>query len=141
MLDCNQGVEPQTETVWRQGDKYKVPRIVFANKMDKIGADFFQCLKDIVDRLGAKPIAIQLPIGAESQFKGLVDLVRMKARRLGRRGARREVSRRSTSRPTCVDQAKEYREKMIEAAVELDDDAHGRLSSTARSRTRRRSSA
>ena len=97
VLDSNQGVEPQTETVWRQGDKYKVPRIVFANKMDKIGADFFQCLKDIVDRLGAKPVAIQLPIGAESQFKGLVDLVRMKARRLGRRGARREVSRRRDS--------------------------------------------
>ena len=77
VLDSNQGVEPQTETVWRQGDKYKVPRIVFANKMDKIGADFFQCLKDIVDRLGAKPVAIQLPIGAESKFKGLIDLVRM----------------------------------------------------------------
>ena len=78
VLDSNQGVEPQTETVWRQGDKYKVPRIVFANKMDKTGADFFQCLKDIVDRLGAKPIAIQLPIGAEQQFKGLIDLVKMK---------------------------------------------------------------
>src|SRR6201989_2802332 len=78
VLDSTQGVEPQTETVWRQGDKYKVPRIVFANKMDKIGADFFKCLDDIVERLGAKPIAIQLPIGAESQFQGLVDLVRMK---------------------------------------------------------------
>ena len=78
VLDSNQGVEPQTETVWRQGDKYKVPRIVFANKMDKTGADFFKCLADIVDRLGAKPIAIQLPIGAENNFKGLVDLVKMK---------------------------------------------------------------
>src|SRR5438128_1337771 len=78
VLDSNQGVEPQTETVWRQGDKYKVPRIVFANKMDKTGADFFKCLDDIVDRLGAKPIAIQLPIGAENNFRGLVDLVRMK---------------------------------------------------------------
>src|SRR6202163_4091793 len=78
VLDSNQGVEPQTETVWRQGDKYKVPRIVFANKMDKTGADFFQCLDDIVDRLGAKPIAIQLPIGAENNFKGLIDLVKMK---------------------------------------------------------------
>ncbi len=77
VLDSNQGVEPQTETVWRQGDKYKVPRIVFANKMDKTGADFFKCLADIVDRLGAKPIAIQLPIGAENNFKGLVDLVKM----------------------------------------------------------------
>src|SRR5688572_27632258 len=79
VLDSNQGVEPQTETVWRQGDKYKVPRIVFANKMDKVGADFFQCMTDIVDRLGAKPVAIQLPIGSEQQFKGLIDLVRMKA--------------------------------------------------------------
>src|SRR3978361_6705 len=78
VLDSNQGVEPQTETVWRQGDKYKVPRIVFANKIVKLPADFFQCLKDIVDRLGAKPIAIQLPIGSENNFKGLVDLVRMK---------------------------------------------------------------
>src|SRR3954465_11877461 len=77
VLDSNQGVEPQTETVWRQGDKYKVPRIVFANKMDKIGADFFKCLDDIKSRLGAKPVAIQLPIGAEQQFKGLIDLVRM----------------------------------------------------------------
>src|SRR5271156_5213463 len=77
VLDSNQGVEPQTETVWRQGDRYHVPRIVFANKMDKTGADYFQCLKHIVDRLGAKPVAIQLPIGAESQFKGVIDLVRM----------------------------------------------------------------
>src|SRR5256885_3137760 len=75
--DSNQGVEPQTETVWRQGDKYKVPRIVFANKMDKIGADYFQCLDDIRTRLGAKPIAIQLPIGSENNFKGIIDLVRM----------------------------------------------------------------
>src|SRR6201982_2863102 len=78
VLDSNQGVEPQTETVWRQGDKYRVPRIVFANKMDKTGADFYKCLDDIVDRLGAKPIAIQLPIGSENNFKGLVDLVKMK---------------------------------------------------------------
>jgi len=122
VLDSNQGVEPQTETVWRQGDKYKVPRIVFANKMDKIGADFFQCLKDIVDRLGAKPIAIQLPIGAESQFKGLIDLVRMKGvvwdeETLGAKYHDVDIP------ADLLDQAKEYREKMIEAAVELDDDA------------------
>src|SRR5258708_25429481 len=79
VLDSNQGVEPQTETVWRQGDKYKVPRIVFANKIDKIGADFFRRLSDIVDRLCAKPIAIQLPIAPDSRFKGTVDLVRMTA--------------------------------------------------------------
>src|SRR5205823_3785720 len=122
VLDSNQGVEPQTETVWRQGDKYKVPRIVFANKMDKVGADFFQCLKDIVDRLGAKPVAIQLPIGAESQFKGLVDLVRMKAviwddESLGAKYHDEDIP------ADLADQAKEYREKMIEAVVELDDDA------------------
>ena len=78
VLDSNQGVEPQTETVWRQGGKYKVPRIVFAFLLVLFGADFFKCLADIVDRLGAKPIAIQLPIGAENNFKGLVDLVKMK---------------------------------------------------------------
>ncbi len=78
VLDSNQGVEPQTETVWRQGDKYKVPRIVFANKMDKIGADFFKCLEDIKSRLGAKPVAIQLPSVPNSNFKGVIDLVRMK---------------------------------------------------------------
>src|ERR1700686_3756277 len=79
VLDSNQGVEPQTETVWRQGDKYKVPRIVFASKMDKVGADFFQCLADIVERLGAKPVAIQLPIGSGSQFTGSIGLVPMVA--------------------------------------------------------------
>src|SRR6202040_4035023 len=109
-------------TVWRQGDKYKVPRIVFANKMDKIGADFFRCLSDIVDRLGAKPIAIQLPIGAESQFKGIVDLVRMvgivwEDEGLGAKYHDVEIP------ADMVDQAKEYREKLIEAAVELDDGA------------------
>ena len=122
VLDSNQGVEPQTETVWRQGDKYKVPRIVFANKMDKIGADFFQCLRDIVDRLGAKPVAIQLPIGAENQFKGIIDLVRMKAvvwddETLGAKYQDVEIP------AELLDQSKEYREKLIEAAVELDDDA------------------
>src|ERR1700686_3069916 len=122
VLDSNQGVEPQTETVWRQGDKYKVPRIVFANKMDKIGADFFRCLSDIVDRLGAKPIAIQLPIGAESGFKGIVDLVRMVGvvwdeEGLGARYHDVPIP------PDMEDQAREYREKLVEAAVELDDTA------------------
>jgi elongation factor G len=122
VLDSNQGVEPQTETVWRQGDRYNVPRIVFCNKMDKIGADFFQCLKDIVDRLGAKPVAIQLPIGAESQFKGVIDLIRMVGvvwdeENLGAKYHDIEIP------AELLDQAKEYREKLIEAAVELDDDA------------------
>ncbi|MBN9082549.1 MAG: translation elongation factor G [Rhizobiales bacterium 62-17] len=122
VLDSNQGVEPQTETVWRQGDKYKVPRIVFANKMDKTGADFFRCLEDIKVRLGARPIAIQLPIGAESNFKGLVDLVRMRAviweeESLGAKFNDVEIP------ADLADQAQEYRTAMIEAAVELDDAA------------------
>ncbi|MBX3520697.1 MAG: elongation factor G [Xanthobacteraceae bacterium] len=122
VLDGNQGVEPQTETVWRQGDKYKVPRIVFANKMDKIGADFFKCLDDIVKRLGAKPVAIQLPIGAEANFKGVIDLVKMKAiiwhdESLGAKFDVTEIP------ADMMDQAKEYREKLVEAAVELDDAA------------------
>ncbi len=122
VLDSNQGVEPQTETVWRQGDRYNVPRIVFCNKMDKIGADYFQCLKDIVDRLGARPVAIQLPIGSESQFKGIIDLVRMVGvvwdeETLGAKYHDIEIP------DELKDQAKEYREKLVEAAVELDDDA------------------
>ena len=79
VLDGNQGVEPQTETVWRQADRYNVPRIVFVNKMDKIGADFDACVKSIRDRLGAKAVPIQLPIGSETTLRGIVDLVRMKA--------------------------------------------------------------
>lgn len=122
VLDSNQGVEPQTETVWRQGDKYKVPRIVFANKMDKTGADFYKCLQDIIDRLGAKPVAIQLPIGAENNFVGMVDLVIMKAyvwnnEALGATFETVDIP------ADLADQAKEYREKLVEAAVELDDDA------------------
>src|SRR5476651_474518 len=121
VLDSNQGVEPQTETVWRQGDKYKVPRIVFANKMDKIGADFFKCMDDIKTRLGARPVAIQLPIGSEQQFKGLIDLVRMKGvvwndESLGADYEDIDIP------ADMLDQAKEYREKMVEAAVEMDDD-------------------
>ncbi len=122
VLDSNQGVEPQTETVWRQGDKYKVPRIVFCNKMDKIGADFFKCLDDIKARLGAKPVALQLPIGAENAFKGVVDLIRMVGivwdeETLGAKYHDVEIP------ADLLDQAKEYREHIIEAAVELDDEA------------------
>jgi elongation factor G len=121
VLDSNQGVEPQTETVWRQGDKYRVPRIVLCNKMDKTGADYFQCLKDIVDRLGARPVAIQLPIGAENQFKGVIDLIRMVGvvwdeETLGAEYHDIEIP------AELLDQSKDYREKLIEAAVELDDD-------------------
>jgi elongation factor G len=122
VLDSNQGVEPQTETVWRQGDKYNVPRIVLCNKMDKTGADFYKCLDDIVKRLGARPIPIQLPIGAENNFLGIVDLVRMKGvvwenENLGANFKDIDIPE------DMVELAKEYRLKLVEAAVELDDKA------------------
>ena len=79
VFDAKEGVEPQSETVWRQADKYGVPRICFVNKMDKLGADFYFSVKTMVDRLGAKPLVLQLPIGQESAFSGVVDLLRMKA--------------------------------------------------------------
>jgi elongation factor G len=122
VLDSNQGVEPQTETVWRQGDKYNVPRIVFCNKMDKTGASFEQCIKDIKERLGAKPVPIQLPIGAEANFKGLIDLVRMMAvvwedEGLGAKFHDEEIP------ADLKDAAVAARNEMIEACVELDDQA------------------
>ena len=101
VLDGNQGVEPQTETVWRQADKYDVPRVVFVNKMDKTGADFFKCVDDIIDRVAGKPVCLQLPIGAESDFKGVIDLIKMKGDRLVRRVPRARTSTRSRSRPNC----------------------------------------
>ncbi|MDD9329478.1 MAG: GTP-binding protein, partial [Bartonella sp.] len=79
LLDANAGVEPQTETVWRQAEKYRVPRMVFVNKMDKIGADFYRSVEMVASRLGAKALVLQLPIGAENDFEGVVDLVEMKA--------------------------------------------------------------
>ncbi|MHB2168153.1 elongation factor G [Alsobacter sp. R-9] len=122
VLDGNQGVEPQTETVWRQADKYNVPRIVFVNKMDKIGADFYNCVEEIVDRVAGKPVCIQLPIGSESNFKGIIDLVRMKAvvwedEGLGAKYHDEDIP------ADLADKAAEYRFKLVEAAVELDDDA------------------
>ena len=80
VFDAVAGVQPQSETVWRQADKYRVPRICFINKMDRVGADFYRSVETIVDRLKCRPVAIQMPIGAEDQFKGVVDLVTMKAR-------------------------------------------------------------
>ena len=93
VLDGNQGVEPQTETVWRQGDKYEVPRIVFANKMDKTGADFEQCVSDIKLKLGAKPVPLQLPIGAEFELQGCDRLARHESAGLGRRRQGRKIPR------------------------------------------------
>ncbi len=114
------GVEPQTETVWRQADKYRVPRIAFINKMDRVGADFFGALKMIQDRLGARPVAIQLPIGAEDQFKGVVDLVQMKAVLWDEEslGAKFHIE----AIPDALkEQADEYREKLLEAAADSDE--------------------
>jgi elongation factor G len=122
LLDGNQGVEPQTETVWRQGDKYKVPRIIFANKMDKIGADFYMCIDTVKKRLGIKPLVMALPIGAESEFAGIVHLMKMKAivwdsDTLG-------ASFKEVDIPAdMIEIANEYRAKLIEAAVEMDDAA------------------
>jgi len=122
VLDSNQGVEPQTETVWRQGDKYNVPRIIFANKMDKTGADFFMCVQDIKDKLGARPVPLQIPIGAESNFQGVVDLIKMVA--ITWDGDGKEAKMVEGEIPADLqDKAAEYRAAMIEAAVEMDDAA------------------
>src|SRR6056297_3482962 len=122
VLDANAGVEPQTETVWRQADRYKVPRIVFVNKMDKIGADFFNCVRMIEDRTGAIAAPIQIPIGAESELEGIIDLVTMeewtwKGEDLGASWTRQPI------RDDLKELAEEWRGKLIENAVEMDDDA------------------
>src|SRR5690606_16004867 len=122
LLDSNAGVEPQTETVWRQAEKYHVPRMIFCNKMDKTGADFYRCLEMIESRLGAIGVAIQLPIGAENEFKGVVDLIEMNALiwRDESLGAQWDV----VEIPADLkEKAEQYREKMIEAAVEMDEAA------------------
>ncbi|MER8811182.1 elongation factor G [Mesorhizobium australicum] len=122
LLDANAGVEPQTETVWRQADKYRVPRMIFCNKMDKIGADFYRSVEMIGSRLGAHAVVMQLPIGAETEFKGVVDLVEMNALvwRDETLGAAWDV----VEIPADLHaRAEEYREKMIEAAVEMDETA------------------
>ncbi|UHD44690.1 elongation factor G [Aureimonas altamirensis] len=122
LLDANAGVEPQTETVWRQADKYHVPRMIFVNKMDKTGADFFRCVEMIKSRLGARAVVVQLPIGAENEFKGVIDLIEMKALiwRDETLGAQWDVVEIPAE---LADQAAEYRELMIEAAVEVDEAA------------------
>ena len=122
VLDSNQGVEPQTETVWRQGDKYGVPRIIFANKMDKTGADFYMCVNDIKEKLGARPVPIQLPIGAEGNFAGMVDLITMKAYVWDGDGkdAKMEIKEIPDD---LKERAAEYRAAMIEAAVDMEDEA------------------
>ncbi len=126
VLDANAGVEPQTETVWRQADRYKVPRIVFVNKMDKIGADFFNCVHMIKDRTGAVPLPIHMPIGTENEFAGLVNLITMQewvwtSEDLGASWELHDV------RPEFKDKAEEMRAYLIELAVEQDDDAMERF--------------
>ncbi len=122
VLDGNQGVEPQTETVWRQADRYNVPRIVFVNKMDKIGADFDMCLATIRDRLAVKAVPIQFPIGSEADLKGLVDLVRMRAVVWDNDGL--GATYRDEEIPAeLMPRALELRNYLIENAVEMDDEA------------------
>ena len=100
VFDSVAGVEPQSETVWRQADKYNVPRICFVNKMDRTGADFYRCVQMMIDRLGTKPCVVQLPYGVEADFKGIIDLVEMKAVVWKDETPRREVRRRPKFPPT-----------------------------------------
>jgi elongation factor G len=120
VFDAVAGVQPQSETVWRQADKYGVPRICFINKMDRVGADFYHAIDTIVDRLKCRPVAIQIPIGAEDQFKGIIDLVSMKARvwrdeTLGAEHDEIDIP------ADLLDKAKSFREQMVEAVAESDD--------------------
>jgi elongation factor G len=122
LLDANAGVEPQTETVWRQADRYKVPRIVFVNKMDKTGADFMNCVEMIKDRTGARAMPIQIPIGAETELEGIIDLITQEewvyiGEDLGATWEKRPI------RESLSDQCASLRNEMIEMAVEMDDDA------------------
>ena len=122
VFDSVAGVEPQSETVWRQADKYNVPRICFVNKMDRVGADFFRCVDMMKDRLGATPLVLQLPIGAEAEYRGVVDLVAMKSviwkdETLGAEFVIGEIP------DDLQEQAAEWREKLVEHAVEADDAA------------------
>ena len=120
LLDSQAGVEPQTETVWRQANEYKVPRIIFSNKMDKMGADFYMSLQSAKDRLGANCAAIELPIGAESEFNGIVDLVTMKAYQYD--GNPEEDAKEIEIPADLKDKAEEYRNILIEAVSDFDEE-------------------
>lgn len=122
LFDSVAGVEPQSETVWRQADRYGVPRICFVNKMDRLGANFFRTRDMIITNLGAKPLVLQIPIGAEDSFRGVVDLIRMKAivwsgEELGAKFSYEDIP------ADLLDLALEYRNQMLETIVELDDEA------------------
>ncbi|WP_242346525.1 elongation factor G [Anaeromyxobacter terrae] len=121
VFDAVQGVQPQSETVWRQADKYKVPRICFINKMDRIGADYFRAVQTIQQKLGARPVSLQIPIGAEDKFRGMVDLIKMKGitfddETMGAKYQEVEIPE------NLREQAAEYRSKLEEAAAEVDDE-------------------
>jgi elongation factor G len=115
------GVEPQSETVWRQADKYKVPRIAFVNKMDRTGADFYWAVKQIKERLGAEVVALNLPIGSEDQFEGVIDLIKMKAIYWDEKSQGMEFLEKSIP-DGLLDKAEEYRELLVEAAADANDD-------------------
>ncbi len=122
VFDGVAGVEPQSETVWRQADKYTVPRICFVNKMDRIGANFYRCIDMIKTKLGASPLVIQLPIGSEKDFKGIIDLISMKAiiwqeETLGAKFSYEDIP------SDLLDKAQEYRNLLLDAAAEMDDEA------------------
>ena len=120
VFDSVAGVEPQSETVWRQADTYGVPRMCFVNKMDRVGADFYRCVDMIVDRLGANPLVLQLPLGSEADFKGVIDLIKMQAivwqeETLGAKFVYEDIPE------DLKDKSETYKEKLVEAVVELDD--------------------
>ena len=120
VFDSVAGVEPQSETVWRQADKYGVPRMCFVNKMDRVGADFYRCVDMIIDRLGANPLVLQLPLGSEAEFKGVIDLIKMQAivwqeETLGAKFVYEDIPE------DLKEKSESYREKLVETVVELDD--------------------
>jgi len=122
ILDAVSGVEPQTETVWRQADKYRVPRLVYVNKMDRVGADYYRCLDMVKDRLGAHPVPVQIPIGREDQYRGLVDLIEQVALVWDENDETLGKEYKKVGIPTdLLEQVKEYRERMIEALAEVDE--------------------
>src|SRR3954469_16006251 len=121
VFDGVNGVEPQSETVWHQADKYRVPRVCFINKMDRVGADFFMSVRTIVDRLNAKPVCIQVPMGAEDKFEGVIDLVTMKTVRF--EGEKGEKVVESEIPAAFHDLAVEWHHKLVEEVAEYDDEA------------------
>src|SRR5438445_4169124 len=121
ILDAVSGVEPQTETVWRQADKYRVPRIVYVNKMDRVGADYFRCLEMLKDRLGAHPVPIQIPLGREDKFKGVINLIEQVAYVWPEDDSLGQTFETVEIPADFKAQTAEYREKMIEGLAEVDD--------------------